>query len=44
MDRSFFVTAQPGTALATIDLRQATHYLHDEPGNPPDQAAPVEFR
>src|SRR5882672_12325952 len=35
MDRSFFwVTAQPGTAWATIDLRQATHYLRDEPAIP----------
>jgi len=27
-----------------IDLRQATHYLCDEPCNPPSRAPPVEFR
>jgi hypothetical protein len=44
MDRYLFVTAQPGAALATIDLGQATHYLRDEPCNPPSRAATVEFR
>ena len=27
-----------------IDLRQATHYLRDEPFNPPSRASTVEFR
>jgi hypothetical protein len=44
MDRFFWVTAQPGAARTTIDFRQATHYLRDEPGNPPGRATTIEFR
>jgi hypothetical protein len=40
----YLVTAQLEAAHAMIDLGQATHYLCDEPGNPPCRTTTVDIR